>query len=128
MKNISVVLTTNAIDRVEAAIKDRPGRISQCVFMGAPAAKQRKLFLEHQLTRHDAHAVDLDLLVKESDGATQAFLKEWVHRAVQIACERLNEPGQKAEVQNADFLEALEEMRRFLDGTDGNIIGFVARK
>jgi ATP-dependent 26S proteasome regulatory subunit len=29
MDPINVVMTTNAIDRVEAAVKDRPGRISQ---------------------------------------------------------------------------------------------------
>ena len=35
-EDISFILTTNAIDRMEAAIKDRPGRISQCIFFGAP--------------------------------------------------------------------------------------------
>jgi len=62
-ENISVVFTTNAIDRLEAAIKDRPGRISQCVYMGAPAPEQRQLFLKHQLRKHDAANVDLDQLV-----------------------------------------------------------------
>ena len=126
-ENISVVLTTNAIDRLEAAIKDRPGRISQCVYMGAPAARQRKLFIKHQLAQHNAKGVDLDLLVAESDGATQAFLKEWVRRAVQIACERLDSPKQKAKLRDADFTEALTEMRSFLEGSDGHIIGFRPR-
>jgi len=126
-ENISVVFTTNAIDRLEAAIKDRPGRISQCVYMGAPAAAQRRLFLQHQLRKHDAAKVDLERLVTETDGATQAFLKEWVHRAVQIACERLQSADQRAELGDADFAAALEEMRRFLDGSDGKIIGFVGR-
>jgi hypothetical protein len=31
-EDISFVLTTNAIDRMESTIKDRPGRISQCIF------------------------------------------------------------------------------------------------
>jgi len=127
-ENISVVLTTNAIDRLEAAIKDRPGRISQCVYMGAPGPEQRLLFLQHQLRKHDAKTVDIDLLVAESDGATQAFLKEWVHRAVQIACERLDSASQKAELRDADFSAAMEEMRRFLEGSDGKIVGFVGRR
>jgi ATPase family associated with various cellular activities (AAA) len=126
-ENISVVFTTNAIDRLEAAIKDRPGRISQCIYMGAPAAEQRRRFLGHQLRRHDAKAVDLERLVAETDGATQAFLKEWVHRAVQIACERLDGADENARLHDADFLAALDEMRRFLDGSDGRIIGFVGR-
>lgn len=123
-ENISVVLTTNAIDRLEAAIKDRPGRISQCVYMGAPAPEQRRRFIKHQLARHNADAIDLDMLVAESEGATQAFLKEWVRRAVQIACERLKSSKQKANVRDADFTVAMKEMRRFLDGSEGKIIGF----
>lgn len=126
-ENISVVLTTNAINRLEAAIKDRPGRISQCVYMGAPGSAQRRLFIQHQLRKHNAKNVDLDVLVAESDGATQAFLKEWVHRAVQFACERLDSPQQKSELEDADFSAAMEEMRRFLEGSDGKIIGFVDR-
>ena len=123
-----LVLTTNAIDRLEAAIKDRPGRISQCVYMGAPAPAQRRVFLEHQLRPHNAADVDLDMLVADTEGATQAFLKEWVHRAVQVACERLDTASQKAELQNSDFVAAMQEMQRFLDGSDGKIIGFVGRK
>jgi len=127
-ENISVVLTTNAIERLEAAIKDRPGRISQCIYMGAPAAEQRRLFIAHQLARHAADAVDLEGLVRDSEGATQAFLKEWVHRAVQVACERLGSAGEKAAVEDRDFNVALEEMRSFLHGSDGSIIGFVGRR
>lgn len=126
-ENISVVLTTNSIDRLEAAIKDRPGRISQCVFMGAPAPKQRKLFLHHLLAKYDTGAIKLDRLVADSEGATQAFLKEWVQRAVQIACERLKNPKQMAKLRDADFADAMKEMRSFLDGSDGKIIGFTAR-
>ncbi|MGI9475904.1 MAG: AAA family ATPase [Hyphomicrobiaceae bacterium] len=123
-ENISVVLTTNAIDRLEAAIKDRPGRISQCIYMGAPAPAQRRLFLAHQLRDHNAKDVDIEELVHDSDGATQAFLKEWTYRAVQIACERLDTATEKAVLRNEDFSVALKEMSRFLDGSDGKIIGF----
>jgi len=47
---------------------------------------------------------------------------------VQIACERLDSPTQKAELQDADFSAAMDEMRRFLEGSDGKIIGFVGRR
>lgn len=123
-ENISVVLTTNAIDRLEAAIKDRPGRISQCIYMGAPAPAQRRLFLAHQLRHHDADGIDIEKLVRDSDGATQAFIKEWTYRAVQIACERLGDASEKAALRDDDFAVALDEMSRFLDGSDGRIIGF----
>jgi AAA+ superfamily predicted ATPase len=126
-ENISVVLTTNAIDRLEAAIKDRPGRISQCIYMGAPPPTQRRLFLQHHLRGHNAESIDIESLVRSSDGATQAFLKEWTYRAIQIACERLTGPTEKAKLNNEDFEMALSEMSRFLDGSDGKIIGFTQK-
>ncbi len=125
-EDVGVVLTTNAIDRLEAAIKDRPGRISQCIHMGAPNAGLRLRYLKHYLSQYDAAKLDLSELVENSDGATQAFLKEWVHRGVQIACERLDNADQKPELCNSDFRTALDEMRRFLDGSDGKIVGFMA--
>ena len=124
-EDISVVLTTNAIDRLEIAIKDRPGRISQCVYMGPPNASLRRRYLEHHLGDRNTEQLDFELLVEISDGATQAFLKEWIHRSVQIACERLDDEGKKADLRNADFETALSEMSSFLEGSDGRIIGFV---
>ncbi len=126
-ENVSVVLTTNAIDRLEAAIKDRPGRISQCIYMGAPGPELRGRFLRHLLANHNGDAVDFDRLVAKSEGATQAFLKEWMHRSVQIACERLDSPNDRAKLSDEDFSAAMAEMRSFLDGTDGKIVGFVGR-
>ena len=61
----------------------------------------------------------------DSDGATQAFLKEWVHRSVQVGSERLSESGEKLSLKDSDFLTAFSEMRRFSEGTTGSIIGFL---
>ena len=44
-EEVLFILTTNAIDRVEQAIKDRPGRVNQCLYFGLPAPALRKLFL-----------------------------------------------------------------------------------
>lgn len=87
-EDVGFVLTTNAIDRIEAAIKDRPGRISQCIHLGPPGAELRRRYLLHYLAPYAAGEVDVDALVARSGGATQAFLKDWVHRAVQIATGR----------------------------------------
>ncbi|MDJ0941852.1 MAG: ATP-binding protein [Kiloniellales bacterium] len=75
-EDIGIVLTTNSIDRMEAAIKDRPGRISQCIFFGPPDAELRKRYLEHYLRHHATGALEFGRLVMRSEGATQAFLKE----------------------------------------------------
>jgi SpoVK/Ycf46/Vps4 family AAA+-type ATPase len=124
-EDIGFLLTTNSIERMEAAIKDRPGRVGQCIYLGPPNAALRRRYLAHYLEGHELGTLDLESLVKISDDATQAFLKEWVHRAVQIATERLNGPETKAVLQTQDFREALDEMRRFSEGSTGQIIGFL---
>jgi hypothetical protein len=123
-EEVGVVLTTNAIDRLEAAIKDRPGRISQCVYLGPPSDRLRGRYLHRYLRAYDTSNLDLAALVDSSRGATPAFLKEWVHRAVQMATERLAEASNQLVLRNGDFEGALREMRRFSEGSTGRIIGF----
>ena len=123
-EDVGFVLTTNAIERIEAAIKDRPGRISQCIHLGPPAAELRRRYLEHYLAPYVTAELDVDTLVARSSGATQAFLKDWVHRAVQIASERLTGAG-KVELHTEDFEIALREARASSQGTTARIIGFL---
>jgi Cdc6-like AAA superfamily ATPase len=122
-EDIGLVLTTNAIDRMESAIRDRPGRISQCIYFGPPSPSLRHRYLQHYLRHYSDASLDLDKLVADSDGATPAFLKEWVHRAVQIASERVSEPD-KLVLQSEDFGRAMSEMKRFSEGSTARIIGF----
>lgn len=123
-EDIGFVLTTNAIDRMEAAIKDRPGRISQCIHFGPPEPELRRRYLLHYLGAYDISNLDADKLVRDSRGATQAFLKEWVHRSVQIACERVQSMDQTLDLTNDDFAAAMSEIRKFSEGDTGRIIGF----
>lgn len=126
-EDIGFVLTTNAIDRMEAAVRDRPGRISQCIHFGPPGAELRLRYLRHYLRRYDCAAVDLDRLVRDSEGATQAFLKEWVHRAVQFGSLRAAEGAGGAgplALTTADFEAALREMTAFSAASTARIIGF----
>lgn len=123
-EDIGFVLTTNAIERMEAAIRDRPGRISQCIHFDSPNRGLRDRYLRRYLRGYPSEELDMDDLVAVSDGATQAFLKEWVHRAVQVATERLTDGSQALDLVNDDFHRAIEEMKRFSDGSTGRIIGF----
>lgn len=123
-EDVGFVLTTNAIERMEAAIKDRPGRISQCIYFGPPRAELRKRYLIRYLRQFAHFKLDVDELVALSKGATQAFLKEWVHRSVQIASERLEKGRDELQLTDEDFREAMREIRRFSEGSTGRIIGF----
>ncbi len=125
-EDIGFILTTNAIDRMEAAIKDRPGRVSQCIYFGPPKPELRERYLRHYLRGYDTSALELAKLVVDSEGTTQAFLKEWVHRAVQIASERFHTQSMGVELHNEDFRAGMGEMKRFSEGSTGQIIGFHA--
>ena len=124
-EDVGFVLTTNAIDRIEAAIKERPGRISQCIHLGPPGPELRQRYLARYLTPYVTAAVDIETLVMRSGGTTQAFLKDWVHRAVQIATERLAAPGDEVELRTEDFETALCEARSSAQGASARIIGFL---
>jgi ATP-dependent 26S proteasome regulatory subunit len=124
-EDVGFVLTTNAIERIEAAIKDRPGRISQCIHLPPPNAELRRRYLLHYLAPYVTGGVDVDSRAARSAGATQAFLKDWVHRAAQIATERLPAVTDKLELRTQDFDIALREARSSGQGTTARIIGFL---
>jgi hypothetical protein len=126
---IIFILTTNSIERVEAAIRERPGRISQCVYFGAPTADLRKRYLRSLLAPFDQSSLDLDQIVKNTEGATQAFLKELVFRSIQFASEHseATSPGQLG-LSNLDFDNALTEMRKSAGHAGEAIIGFHTKR
>lgn len=123
--HIVFILTTNAIDRVEAAIRERPGRISQCIYFGPPNELLRRRYLEHLLESYANNNLNMDLLIQRTEGVTQAFLKELVYRAVQIATEHQAAAEAPAVLLTNDhFNEALEEMRKSAGASGEAIIGF----
>lgn len=120
---IIFVLTTNAIERVEGAIKNRPGRISQCIYLGPPTPKLRREYLSVLLKPYNTNAVNLDHIVSETEGVSQAFLKEMIFRAVQIATER-NLDGEGVVMQQKDISTAIGEMTAGGGRFGKRIIGF----
>ena len=88
----------------------------------------RKRYLRHYLSGYPAPDLDMDQLVTESDGATPAFLKEWVHRSVQISLEHSGDGNRELELRNEDFSRAMDEMKMFSEGSKGRIIGFQASR
>lgn len=120
---VTFILTTNAIERLEAAVKDRPGRISQCVFFGPPTRELRARYLRHFLRGYDSSKLSFERLAELSEGGSQAFLQELVYRAIQIASERIP-PGQAHILEEADFQAAMDEMTGFTEKATASIIGF----
>jgi ATPase family associated with various cellular activities (AAA) len=121
---IIFILTTNAIERIESAIKDRPGRVSQCVYFGPPSATLRQRYLDVLVQPYDTTSVDLSRLVGQTEGVSQAFLKELVFRAVQIASDQLEHNGAALRLDDEHFATALREMTTGSGRVAQRIIGF----
>lgn len=121
--NLIVMLTTNSIERVESAIKDRPGRVSQCIEVPNPGPKLRHLYLKTLLTEFQDEKIDYEKLVNLTDGASHAFIKEFVYRSIQIASARANSEGQFS-LENKDFQTSQNEMTQQGGKAGRSIIGF----
>jgi hypothetical protein len=120
---IIFVLTTNAIERVEGAIKNRPGRISQCIYLGPPNPKLRREYLSVLLKPYNTKALNIDQIVSETEGVSQAFLKEMIFRAVQVATEH-NVDGEGVILKQSDVTTAIGEMTAGGGRWGKRIIGF----
>ena len=120
---VTFLMTTNAIDRVEEALKDRPGRINQCVFFGPPDADLRDRYLRMHLADAHADAVDIDEVVAMTDGVSQAYLKELCQRAVLISHDR-EEFVDSPQLRTADFESAHAEMTEGATKQTASILGF----
>ncbi|NTV62560.1 MAG: ATP-binding protein [Oscillochloris sp.] len=123
--HVLFVLTTNAIERVEAAIKDRPGRISQCVYFGPPGPALRRHYLERMLEAYPLATCQVDTLVAKTEGVSQAFLKELLYRSVQRAsAEQPAESPAEVRLVDTHLEEALAEMLAGAGPAGRRIIGF----
>jgi SpoVK/Ycf46/Vps4 family AAA+-type ATPase len=120
-ESVLFILTTNSIERLEAAIKDRPGRISQCIFFGPPTRDLRIRYLKRYLEAYDTSNLSMEYIADVSDGGSQAFLEELVYRTVQIAAEG---NGDKIVLKDEYFKEAVDEMTGHQDQSAGSILGF----
>jgi len=120
-ESVLFILTTNSIERLEAAIKDRPGRISQCIFFGPPTRDLRIRYLRRYLQDYDTSNLSMESIADMSDGGSQAFLEELVYRAVQIAAEN---NGSSIVLKDEHFQEAVNEMTGHQDQSAGSILGF----
>jgi SpoVK/Ycf46/Vps4 family AAA+-type ATPase len=124
-EEVFFVLTTNAIERVEQAIRDRPGRINQCLFFGLPGPELRRLYLLRYLQPYDSAAVDVEHLVRQTEQASQAFLKEYVLRAVQVGVEAAGyQTNGRLRLETSHFDVAFEELTSHGNPHGHAIMGF----
>lgn len=86
--DVTLLLTTNRADLLEAALAARPGRVDHAAELPVPDADARA-----RLIRLYQGRLDLDLsgpraVIARTDGATASFIKELLRRAALIAAEQ----------------------------------------
>lgn len=93
------IMNTNSLDRMEGAVRNRPGRVDQIVQIPLPDDDARRRLFEY-FAKH-ATLVDgtLSKLVKITEGMTPAMIKEIVKRAAVIAIDRHGDLGEQSAAQ-----------------------------
>lgn len=113
------IMNTNSMDRLEAAVRNRPGRVDQIVHIPLPTLSERAMLIRTFAKSIAVSAEAVDALAAASDGVTPALLKEVVKRAAVMAVSRQRqapgEPGVRSagsaiELRKSDLLLALEQV------------------
>jgi hypothetical protein len=110
------IMNTNSLDRLEHAVKNRPGRVDQIIDVPLPDAAERSLLLKHFL-RHVRGPAELRRVLDATEGTTPAMLKEIVKRAVvsAIAHNGERQTGDGLALTEEDLLLATEQVRALRD-------------
>ncbi|MHC5020818.1 MAG: AAA family ATPase [Planctomycetota bacterium] len=82
---IVTMATTNRLDVVEDAIRNRPGRFEQVIEIPAPDKASARAYLTDRLAAHDCDDVDLLWLAATAEGSTGAALEELANLVLTLA-------------------------------------------
>ncbi|QPH54042.1 AAA family ATPase [Pontivivens ytuae] len=102
---ILFILTTNRPETLEAAVRDRPGRIDQAIEIPLPDAECRARLLRLYSERMTLPESIVEACVRRTDSVSAAFIRELARRMAQFALLR-----DTKEVGDEDMQLALDEM------------------
>jgi cell division protease FtsH len=108
------IMNTNSMDRIEMAVRDRPGRVDQIIHLPLPNTAARRELLAHFARNMCVEPSHLDRAASATDGTTPAALKELVKRAAVLSLQR-QPAGQSAgqiTITDSDMLLAYEQIQR----------------
>jgi hypothetical protein len=111
------VMNTNSLERLEAAVRNRPGRVDQIIEIPLPDRQARQLLLASFAGRVPLPPGDLGPVLDATRDMTPAMLKEVVKRAVVLAVERDGGPGdgRGLALAEADLLLAARQVQAMRD-------------
>lgn len=82
---VLTIATTNRLEVIEEAVRNRPGRFDQVILIEAPCAEARRALVAHRFAHCVLDADDLDWFAGCLDGATGAEIEEVANGAIAAA-------------------------------------------
>ena len=108
LKDVTVIGATNRPDMLDAALL-RPGRFDRVILVDVPDDESRKKIFEiHTLNTPLAKDVNIDFLVKQTEGYVGADIEALVREAAMHA---LRKDKEAKEVSKKDFEEVLKRVK-----------------
>jgi len=107
------IMNTNSMDRIETAVRNRPGRVDQIIHLALPDQHARLELLRHFARNLTCDPGELEKAAAGTDGATPATLKEVVKRAAVNSLDRdgAAPPTAGIRITAQDLLLAYEQIQ-----------------
>jgi hypothetical protein len=121
-EQVLFIMNTNSLERLERAVRNRPGRVDQIVDVPLPDAEGRKRLLGLFSKGFSPDDAELERVSAATAGATPATLKEVVKRAAVMAVARAGvgrTAAQGARVRAEDLLLAYEQVGKMRMSDEG---------
>ena len=107
-RRLLVMAATNSIEHLDPAVI-RPGRFDRHIRIDLPDSDARRQILHVELAeRPTAKDIDLEDLVRRTEGMTPASIEKVVEIAAMDVFKRATESGQRLELDESDLLAAIE--------------------
>ncbi|MBI4819443.1 MAG: ATP-binding protein [Deltaproteobacteria bacterium] len=114
-EEVLFVMNTNSLDRLESAVRNRPGRVDQIIEIPPPAADERRRLFELFAASVKLEVTDWDRILDLSRGMTPAMIKEIVKRAIVSRVASLSPPENGVEpslgLTDGDLALAAEQVK-----------------
>ncbi|MCL4806257.1 MAG: hypothetical protein KJ062_00450 [Thermoanaerobaculia bacterium] len=105
------VATTNRLDVVEEAVRNRPGRFDEIIEIAPPDATLRLGLLRHRFRLCVVDESDLARIAERLDGATGAEIEEVSNRVITASLTRAGAAAERPVVSATDLDVALSDVR-----------------
>ena len=108
---VLTVATTNRLDVVEEAVRNRPGRFDEIIEIAPPDATLRLGLLRHRFRLCVVDESDLARIAERLDGATGAEIEEVSNRVITASLTRPGAAAERPVVSATDLDVALSDVR-----------------